>query len=110
MGEDWQATIWQETVASSFDEHGIAATTDQIAKVADDVRGTQENWELVSYTPTGPSQLQKDLTEANRQLDEERRKTTCRECHGIGHITSYGPCHSATSQCWKCRGEGRHLP
>lgn len=43
-----------------------------------------------------------------KAVSAERDKVHCKECNGSGTIVSHGPCHSSESQCWKCRGEGRH--
>lgn len=47
---------------------------------------------------------------AEKELKIERRKVHCRECSGSGRIYTPGPYHGSDSQCWKCQGEGKHLP
>lgn len=105
-----QSNYWFETLAESFVEHGITATDEQIALVANDVQGSHENYGLAFPTPSGPHPLQRELDDTKKKLRKEQDKIVCRECWGEGRLISYGPYHSGNSQCWKCRGEGRHAP
>jgi DnaJ-class molecular chaperone len=101
---------WQECVAQSLDEHGVTATDEQINAIASDIEGAHENYGMAFYQPSGPSQSERDLKEAQRKLRAEQEKVTCRECKGRGRIILNGPYHSSNSECHKCRGEGRHAP
>lgn len=101
---------WKESLASSFEEHGISATEQQIEAVAKDIQISQECVSLAFHTPLGESSLSIELRKLQDKLRAEKEKVTCKECNGNGILTCYGPVHSSTSSCWKCRGEGRHAP
>lgn len=97
-----------EGLSEAFDEHGVTATPDQIKAIAADVAGWTENIGMAFYQPADPGISEADKLRA--ELQKERSKVVCRICNGHGSITSHGPYHSATGSCWKCNGEGRHLP
>ena len=110
MTADPFSQYWIEAVSSALDEHGIEASDKAIVGMAKDIEISHENYGMAFPAPSGPSQLQRDIDDANRMLDEERRKVHCRSCGGAGRIITQGPYHGTDSECWKCRGEGRHLP
>lgn len=83
---------WEESIASSFDEHGITASKEQITAIAKDLQHAQECMGMAFYSPP-----------------KERRMVTCKDCNGNGYYTSYGPYHSSIHTCDKCKGRGRHL-
>ena len=107
-GEMSRNEYWDECIAVSFDEHGITATAEQIKNVSGDVQSAHENYGMAHYTPENP--LIGEVSRLKRDLVKEREKVICKICKGTGEIVSYGPIHSAYSQCFKCRGEGRHSP
>lgn len=100
---------WIETVASSFDEHKITATLEQISSVAADIQISHENIGLAFYEPAsdgGKSEIEK----LKKQLSDERSKETCNECKGKGGWNvSFGTFTSPTT-CHRCQGTGRVLP
>ena len=99
---------WFECVAVSFEEHGIVATEKQIDDVAGDIQGAHENYGMAYPTPENP--LIGELQTLKLALYKEREKVTCKHCKGTGEEVIHGPSHSSYSQCFKCRGEGRHAP
>jgi len=100
--------LWKELIAESFCEHGINATQEQIASVAQDAQGIAESISEHSFHPTDPAI--RELAESQAALKREQSKVTCLPCKGAGRIYTSGPYHGSESQCWKCRGEGRHIP
>jgi len=103
-----QSDYWIECITRAAEECRASLTTEQIEWIAGDVEGCHENYGLAYDQPESPHKSEAD--DLRRQLAAERNKITCRECGGSGVIVTPGPCHSAESQCWKCRGEGRVLP
>lgn len=101
---------WEECLAQSLEDNGVAATQEQIRAIAADVQSGHENYGLAFYQPTGPSDAERDLKETQRLLREERAMVTCKECGGSGEYVSHGPIHRAYGQCFKCKGHGRHAP
>ena len=98
---------WAECIEIAFQDAGITATQDQIATVAGAVEGAHENYGLAHGHDCIPNPLHEENERLRRDLKREKDKVACPECRGRGDLTSRGPIHSATSQCWKCRGEGR---
>lgn len=107
---DSRRDYWVECVECAFEEAGIMATKEQIESVAGDVEVSHDNIGLCFPSPSGPSQAQLDLEKTKRELADERDKVACGQCGGRGRIITLGPHHSSDSECWKCRGEGRHAP
>lgn len=101
---------WKETIESSFEEHGIQATNEQIASVASDIEISHDNYDLAFYQPSRASHTETELKRAKEDLAAERSKVLCKSCKGTGEDIGYGPSFVAISQCIKCCGQGRHLP
>lgn len=100
---------WQDYVDEMFSDLGIEATDEQRRELAEGIPL------LVDYMRApiaGPSPEQTEIKQLQKALDQERSKVTCRECNGRGiNEEPFGPIGRVSiSQCWKCRGEGRHLP
>jgi hypothetical protein len=95
---------WEECVSSALEEHGVAASREQIAAIAADVKISHENYGLAFHVPENP--LASELDRTKKLLAAEREKVVCPECMGKGSLVSHGPVHSATGPCWKCNGEG----
>jgi hypothetical protein len=100
---------WKEAVASSFEEHDIKATVEQIAAVAGDIQVSHENIGLAFPAPEG-NPLEDEIKDLKRKLNEEYEKVICPHCKGKGVEISFGPVHSAVSQCNRCYGRGRVHP
>ena len=100
--------LWRELIAESLSEHGVIATDDQVALIAEDAIGIAEGIREHSYQPENP--MISELAESKAALKREQDKATCQTCKGTGYLISYGPYHSSESSCWKCRGDGRHTP
>lgn len=101
---------WQECLASSFDEHGIVVTPEQLVSIAGDVEGAHENYGMSHYQPSSSDRYQPQIDKLKRELAAERDKVHCQRCDGRGREITQGPYHGSNSQCSKCHGEGRHAP
>lgn len=99
---------WQECISEAFDDAGITATQKQIAIVASWAEGARENESLARGWDCIPNPVSLENEQLKKELAEERDKQICEECHGEGSTTTYGPIHSAISQCTNCHGEGRY--
>lgn len=99
---------WKECIASSFDEHGIVATEEQIAAVAGDVEVSHENYGIVHGYDAIPNPLYAEIEkrdEVIKRVERERDRATLdfkknvamrRNCdvrdvvlEGDGHATVY---------------------
>ncbi len=65
-------------------------------------------WDVASSNRA--AELRRDEDNLRKELARARAKIICRSCDGAGWITTQGPYHSSTSQCFKCHGDGRHDP
>jgi len=100
---------WIEGVSSSLDEHGVDATAEQIAAIAEDMMGGASVQGEYSHQPRG--HVESEADRLKRELERERRKVTCRPCGGTGTISApLGTSHWSHSQCDRCNGTGRHDP
>lgn len=99
---------FKECLASSFDEHGVVVTKEQLDLIAADVTISHENIGMAFYQPENP--LEAEVDKLSRALKIEQDKVVCKECWGGGRITEQGPCNSSNTDCWKCRGEGYVKP
>jgi len=96
---------WEECISDAMQDAGISATLEQIKQVAESVEGAHDNYSMAYPTPENPlGPENKRLKEA---LQKEKEKRGCPECGGNGVLTEYWMDRSSTSQCSKCRGEGK---
>lgn len=99
---------WEECLSSSFEEHGVMVTPEQLTAIAEDVKNGNENYGQAFYQPENP------MIEENKKLAKalavEKGKIGCLECRGSGRIIENFANRSSNSQCYKCHGEGKHLP
>lgn len=101
---------WEECISEAFEDAGITATKQQVDTVASWVEGAHDNYGMAHGHDCIPSYSSIERDQLAEELKKEKSKITCPECSGSGSITTQGPYHSATSDCSKCRGEGRVLP
>ncbi len=99
---------WQEAVTSALDEISISLTKEQISIMADNIQISHENIGLAFHTPESP--LKSESNRLEEELQKEREKVHCKKCNGSGRITDDDGVRSSNSECFKCRGEGRHKP
>ncbi len=105
---DPRLEYWEECLSQSFDEHGISATREQIAAIAIDIEAGRDCMSMAFHVPENP--LARELKETQAALAHEQKLIFCETCRGTGRLTSYGGTFQSTSDCWKCRGKGKHLP
>lgn len=101
-------SYWIDTLSEIFDEHGIAATTEQLAAVARDVAGAAsveiEYSGLPQRTRPGAPQKSPDtlrierLEEAVRRLSWRLGVTTSVERMEISYLTPVGTSHYGTTR------------
>lgn len=103
---------WYETVQAALEEVGKLAdfTDEQIKDMASVIEGSHENYGMCHDHDCIPNPTIAENTELKQRLKLEQSLVHCRECNGKGRIITNGPYHSSDSQCWKCNGEGKHLP
>ena len=84
----------------------------EIANVAGWAEGAHDNFGMAHGHDCIPNPLEEKVGRLERELKIERDKVVCPECGGRGSITTNAMhCNrSSTSQCWKCRGEGKVSP
>lgn len=101
---------WEECIRVALDEVGIEATEQQIIDIAECVEGGYENYGLATGKEFIPNPVELENKRLKFKLKLEEEKIHCSECNGEGRITSAWAGRSSNSECWKCRGEGKHLP
>ncbi len=98
---------WQECIEVALAEAELEATSEQIEIIAGAVESGHENYGMAHGHDCIPNPLVTEKDKLKRELEKERDKRICPECKGRGWITIQGPIHSGTSQCYKCKGEGK---
>lgn len=97
---------WQICVEEVLGNHGVEATSEQIAAIAEDIQscaGVQGEYSA-PVDRGGASETDK----LRAELKAEQSKVFCVTCQGSGRIIeSVGTSHSSSSQCWKCNGDGK---
>ena len=60
---------WEECLASSFDEHGVSVTAEQLKSIAEDVQGGHENYGMAFYSPPASDRLNEVEREWKQKYD-----------------------------------------
>ena len=105
---DPRLEYWEECLAQSFEEHGVTATREQIAAVANDVEGARDCMNMAFHVPENP--LAGELQRAKAALDHEQRLVFCTQCDGSGRDRYHAGPWAVDTQCSKCNGKGKRLP
>jgi DnaJ-class molecular chaperone len=101
---------WKECISEALDDIGVSLTDGQITALGSWIEGAHENHGTATGQECIPNPLVTENDNLQKELDREKSKVICTACDGTGVIRIDGPCHFSTSSCWKCNGEGRHLP
>lgn len=103
---------WHECIAEAFDDAKITATEEQIVNVAGWAESAHDNYGMAHGHDCIPNPETERADRVTKELATERAKVVCPECGGRGSITTNAAhCNrSSTSECWKCRGEGKVSP
>lgn len=96
---------WKICVEEILGDHGVDATSEQIAAIAEDIKscaGVQGDY-------SAPAE--RGISEADKlraELKTERAMDFCVKCQGSGRLTgAVGTSHSSNSQYWVCNGAGK---
>ena len=110
-GERGEMNYWKEALIAAFEDAGIdTPSDDKLELMAGTLEGAHENYGMSPGYHCISDPRDAENRQLKKELENERRKVMCRECRGRGEITEYGPSHSSSMQCWKCRGEGKVAP
>lgn len=101
---------WKECISIAAEDCGLKMTDEQLDMLAGSVESGHENYGMAFYSPPAGEHIVTENARLKRELATERDKIHCKTCNGSGRTITYGPYHSADSQCWKCNGDGRHKP
>ncbi len=93
---------WKECITEAFEDAEIKATDEQIDNVTCWVEGAHDNYSLGTGEECIPNPLKLECENLKRELRAEINKVICEKCAGSGMIANL------TSDCWRCRGEGRY--
>ena len=99
-------SYWVICVEEILGDHGVEATSDQIAAIANDIQSCASVHGEYSSTSDRGGETEADKLKA--QLKAEQSKVFCVTCQGTGRLVeSISSSHSSNSQCWKCNGAGK---
>lgn len=105
MSEYWR--IFVDEVVPNL---GIEMTDEQRNSLLNEIRNAHDNYGMAHGYDHIPNPLVEENRKLSKQLQNERDKVPCETCKGKGYLRdSYGT-RSSESRCYKCNGEGRHLP
>jgi len=107
MSNETKINYWIEVLETSFDFAGINATKGQLEQIAQDIQTAHECYGMAYGYDNIPNPLEMKNKELQKKLNIECRKKVCPMCSGSGVEVFVGPGHTSTSQCYKCRGEGK---
>ncbi len=101
---------WKECVTEALEDAKLTATDEQISTITSWVEGAHDNYGMAHGHDCIPNPLTAEIESLRSKLKAEEQKVHCKECGGRGRITENFGTRSSNSECWKCRGEGRHKP
>ena len=116
MAADYVKDYWSEAVGEALCSMGkydlfTRAEIDELGEAmatSAECQSMAFGWDVASSNRS--AELRRNEDTLRQELARERAKIVCRSCDGAGWITTPGPYHSSTSQCFKCHGDGRHDP
>jgi len=98
---------WEECISEAAEDCNLVLTKEQINTLASWVEGAHEQYGMAHGYDAIPNPLQTENEDLKRELRRERDKTVCPTCNGRGEEITQLPCHTAISQCFRCKGEGK---
>jgi hypothetical protein len=101
---------WKECIEIAANDCGLVLTPDQLQALAWAVESGHENYGQAFYSPPAGEYTDMRVANLQRELATERAKIVCKECKGTGRTVENFYNRSSSSPCWKCNGDGRHLP
>jgi 23S rRNA A1618 N6-methylase RlmF len=69
-----KTNYWEECLDSSFCEHGITVTPEQLKAVAEDVQGGHENYGMAFYSPPVGDRIADIKREWKKKYDDLQRE------------------------------------
>lgn len=101
---------WRASLENILDEIGIVLTAGQFEELVESCDSAASmQWEATGGEHI-PNPIELEAKRLTKELEHERSLVHCKECAGSGRIITYGPHHGSDTECWKCRGQGKHLP
>ena len=100
MSDDY----WKDCIAEGFEEAKIIATDEQINIVAGWAESSHDHFSMAHGYDCIPNPLQQENRSLQRELEKEKSKMICPDCHGRGRIIENAPWginRSSESQCSK---------
>lgn len=114
MARDWQKEYWIECVSLGAEECGAKLTPEQIEFIAESVQGGHECYGMASgddvASANRSADIERERSDLKKELQRERAKVICRDCNGVGALTTRFGTMQSTSRCMRCDGYGRHDP
>lgn len=102
---------WRDAVIAVLEEIGASIPdAEKLDAAAEVLESYRDNYGMAHGHDCIPDPRDMEIKTLRKSLDTERGKITCSECKGTGWLFRGDSVRSSESQCWKCRGEGRHLP
>lgn len=104
---------WEEAVSVAFDDAGAyelykQLTEEQRNLIASTLEGASETQGMAFCTPESYENI--ELKNIKVELAKEREKVFCQVCSGTGRQAYASGVWDVNSQCYRCRGEGKHKP
>ena len=103
---------WTEHAEIAVSDAGLTATPDQIQTIAGVIESAHEFYgqsmghDVASANLRG--EREREMKALEDEIQREKDKVPCKVCNGTGETHTYGGTMMSTSQCWKCKGDGRH--
>jgi hypothetical protein len=101
---------WIDCVSEGLDQAELSATPEQIKEIARWVESGHECYSESHGHHCIPNPETERADKAEKALRTEREKVGCKTCGGSGVEETISNGRLCTSRCWKCNGEGKHLP
>jgi hypothetical protein len=100
---------WKEGISDAARECGLEITNEQLNYLANAVRGGHECYDM-AYPDIMPSigGCDSEILEIKKKLKREQNAEFCRACNGSGReYMVIGTCHTSSTDCLKCDGNGK---
>ena len=103
---DYYLEYWIEAVDACLSDNKITLDPDLIRVIAKDMMNASDMQDQAFGQPSTGDYSQGIVSQLEKELEAERKKSVCSRCNGAGMTNLIGGTLIGTSVCPKCKGRG----
>jgi hypothetical protein len=106
---EWERELYTEVVDEAVERLGIKDRLSffdiaYVANLVAEAAGVHQDYAAPAENPD-----RAEIERLTKELTKERSKVGCLPCRGTGRVEGVAGPWRTNEECWKCRGEGKHV-